>query len=223
MVKLLTMKNSANAKQFMERILNWEDQLKYTFELFDYIIKVQSVWMWLEPVMTSPDIIKQLPKEGEEFKKVDWDWRNQVMGKIQKQTKVLEFTKDRRMLDSLKESDKSLDIVQKALNGFLETKRGSFPRFYFLSDAELLEILSETKDPMRVQPHLGKCFEGIKKLKFDDKGEKIIHGMYSSEGEYVEFLNVVKTAVANGNVDVWLSMVEERMVEAVHYQTQTAF
>jgi dynein heavy chain len=54
--------------------------------------------MWLEPVMTSPDIVKQLPKEGEEFKKVDFDWRNSVMGKISKETKVLEFTKDRRML-----------------------------------------------------------------------------------------------------------------------------
>jgi dynein heavy chain, axonemal len=101
-------------------------------------------------------------------------------------------------------------------------KRGSFPRFYFLSDAELLEILSETKDPLKVQPHLGKCFEGIKKLKFDDKGEKKIFGMFSSEGEYVEFLTEVNTNLANGNVDNWLQWVEERMIDAVRDVTQKA-
>jgi len=65
----------------------------------------------------------------------------------------------------------------------LNTKRMAFPRFYFLSNDDLLHILIQTKEPTRVQDHMNKCFEGIDKLNFSD--EKVILGMYSAMGEYI--------------------------------------
>ena len=106
-----------------------------------------------------------------------------------------------------------LEEVTKGLNQYLESKQGLFPRFYFLSNDELLEILSETKEPLKVQPHIGKCMEGINRLIFDD--DKKILGMKSMEGEEVKFNRVIDPVLARGNVEEWLLQVEEVMIASV--------
>lgn len=97
------------------------------------------------------------------------------------------------LLDLLNEMNTKLEEIQKSLDMYLETKRQFFPRFYFLSNDDLLEILGQSKNPEAVQPHMKKCFDNIKSLdlaKMRDHFEAT--HMNSAEGEKVDFKSVIR-------------------------------
>lgn len=71
------------------------------------------------------------------------------------------------LLDKLSGMNSKLEEIQKSLDMYLETKRQIFPRFYFLSNDDLLEILGQSRNPNAVQPHLKKCFDNIKSLRIN--------------------------------------------------------
>jgi len=68
------------------------------------------------------------------------------------------------LLDQLNVMNLRLEDIQKSLDNYLETKRQIFPRFYFISNDDLLEILGQSKNPTEIQVHLKKCFDNIKSL-----------------------------------------------------------
>ncbi len=76
-----------------------------------------------------------------------------------------------------------MDEVQKSLSEYLESKRSDFPRFYFLSDDELIEIISKTQDPTLIIKYINKCFEGISSITFDQN--LVLKEFSSMEGEVV--------------------------------------
>lgn len=73
------------------------------------------------------------------------------------------------------EINKQLGDIQRGLELYMETKRHVFPRFYFISNDDLLDILINANNPKLIQPHFKKCFDNINKIKFDVNSQMITY------------------------------------------------
>ncbi len=100
---------------------------------------VQRKWVYLEPIFSRGAV----PYEKERFRNVDRNFRT-IMDAVKADSTVVRLTKIDG-IDAWLSQDKGLvsdlEKCQKALSQFLEEKRSIFPRFYFIGDDDLLEIL----------------------------------------------------------------------------------
>uniref|UniRef100_T1IWC0 AAA+ ATPase domain-containing protein n=1 Tax=Strigamia maritima TaxID=126957 RepID=T1IWC0_STRMM len=227
LMKTQVIKSSPNVKPFEVEVKEWDATLQRLATTLDEWQKTQMNWMYLENIFASPDINQQMPEEGKLFSQVDRIWKDTMKGigtsvayyaglhrrKRMRKKMVIETISEQGFMEQWQECNQMLDQILVGLNLYLEKKRIFFPRFFFLSNDEILEILSETKDPTRVQPHLKKCFEGIYRLEFTKKLE--ILSMFSGEGENIKYLTVIDTNEARGAVEKWLIQVQEKMLIAV--------
>jgi dynein heavy chain len=119
--------------------------------------------------------------------------------------------------DDLKNISAELDKCTKSLTNYLETKQMAFPRFYFISNDDLLQILGSS-DPKAIQTYLLSLFDNCKRLVFG-KGDKQILGMYSDEGEHYDFETPVKP---EGNIEDWMNKIDDEMKDSLHTITKRA-
>lgn len=87
-----------------------------------------------------------------------------------------------------------LEAIQKSLDMYLETKKVVFPRFYFISNDQLLEILGLSKNPMKIQDFFKDLFDNIVSLKMQkaSSGSKTeALSMFSGDGEEVPFMGAL--------------------------------
>ena len=118
----------------------------------------------------------------------------------------------------------ALELCNRSLSDYLETKRKRFPRFYFISSVDLIDVLSKGKHPPAVQEHFGKFTDSIAAIRWQEDEETglpvgVACGMSSSDGEHVPF---GRTIECRGAVEEWLGRTEEAMVGTLHKATKAA-
>ncbi|KAL6263152.1 hypothetical protein P5V15_005953 [Pogonomyrmex californicus] len=217
-VQLQNLITSKFIAHFLEEVSSWQKKLSIADQVTTIWFEVQRTWMHLESIfMSSEDIRRQLPVDAERFDRIDKEFK-EMTEEMAKTPNVIEATNKDGLVSALDVLQKELVLCEKALAEYLETKRLAFPRFYFVSSSDLLDILSNGNQPEIVAKHLTKLFDSMARLNFDDKDASLkrVLGMFAKDGEYVEFANC--EMICEGAVEGWLNRLQKAMrVSIRHY------
>uniref|UniRef100_A0A3B4YI13 Dynein axonemal heavy chain 11 n=1 Tax=Seriola lalandi dorsalis TaxID=1841481 RepID=A0A3B4YI13_SERLL len=215
-VQLQGVFQSKHVDHFLFQMLELQKQLTVADSVLMVWMEVQRTWAYLQSIFKScDDICQQLPADAHRFQAIDGEFKELMLDSA-KTKNVIEATNKLHLFEQLEDLQKRLALCEKALAEYLETKRLVFPRFYFISSADLLDILSKGSRPRDVAVHLSKLFDNMSDLEFAKNGQmdnpKLVVGMYSKEREYVTFQT---ECYCYGPVEEWLTGLEESMKECV--------
>ncbi|XP_075719503.1 dynein axonemal heavy chain 14 isoform X3 [Rhinoderma darwinii] len=212
-VVLSTVKGSRYCGPIKNTVDEWDRKLSLFSRTMEEWMMCQRNWLYLEQIFLASDIQRQLPAEAKLFGQVDSSWK-ELMSQIKDRPNALRAATAPGVLEILQTNNNHLEKILKCLEDFLEIKRRVFPRFYFLSNDDLLSILAESKNPNVVQPHLVKCFENIQHLdiKHHLNGPPEVEMIISAEGEKI---CMPKNVRVRGSVEQWLGNVETSMYDVV--------
>ncbi|XP_014674920.1 PREDICTED: dynein heavy chain 10, axonemal-like [Priapulus caudatus] len=203
-MNLQSMSASRFVGPFLNTVQQWEKSLSLISEVLEVWMVVQRKWMYLESIFIGGDIRTQLPEEARKFDIIDKTFKK-IMSDTAKRPNIKESCHVPNRLTELEELSMGLERCQKSLNDYLDSKRNAFPRFFFISDDELLSILGSS-DPQCVQEHMIKMYDNIASLRFERGAgsELVATAVVSGEGEEMVFR---KSIPAEGRVEDWMTNV----------------
>ena len=218
-VQLQNMMTSKFVGHFLKEISEWQRVLGVIDIVTTLLMDTQRTWCHLESIFIgSDDIRQQLPAESVLFDQTNEKFQT-LMKVLEENPNVIRATMTEGLSDSLEFIQGKMAQCEKALTDYLETKRLLFPRFYFLSSMDLLDILSNGNQPSLVAKHLIKLFDSLARISLmadNDRGEEnIATKMIAKDGEVV---NLRESFACEGQVERWLNKLMSSMRETLKHE-----
>jgi dynein heavy chain len=214
---------------FRDRVEGWQQNLGLIEDVIKVWSNVSRAWASLQSIfMESPDIRTSLPEDTKVFEGLNGEFEELMKSAVEEENVLRVCTVDGRY-DVLMSIQARLDKCQKSLNDYLDQKKKIFPRFYFVSNVALLDMLANGTNPPRIMKYLGDCFDALNQLVFvknEDGTDNIkrANEMIAKDGERVL---LIEEFALEGEVERYLTNLTEAMRNtlkekmAVGYRTAT--
>lgn len=211
------LKSNPHIKNFFEKLLEIEKIIKSVVELVNEWAIFQRNFIYLNGIFCQEEIAAQLPNDAKTFVQVQQLYQS-TTASFQTNPQVHRIYFRENFLAMLMKNNAECDHIRSGLMTFLEKKRGKFPRLFFLSNEELIDIFG--KGPMLVdflledesKSFIGNIFEGVDRVRFSEGAQDLTH-IISKDGEEIHLFREVTTK--HVPVDSWLKYLEVRMKESV--------
>lgn len=105
-----------------------------------------------------------MPEQYAKFVLIDKMYREEVHFASGKTKTYKQFCKRESLRVAVPSMMQQFEYLMKCLIKYLEQKREYFPRLYFLSNEQIIEIVGMMEDISALEKNLFKMFEGIDKL-----------------------------------------------------------
>lgn len=215
---LETMRGSAHARLFESDRANWEQRLANCRQCLELLAEVQSRWSHLSTLFgignsrAATGLRDELREEFGMFSNVHARFAN-LGRRLQRAPGLLEGFDTPSGLDDM---SKELASIVRGLSAYLENQRTLFPRFFFLSDSDLLHVLSTSSSECEgIVPYIGKIFPGLSSINIEEKhGAYAIRSIVSKEGELVTLENSIVVST-NEPTSSWLHRLQGELVRTL--------
>lgn len=212
-----SMKKSLYYDTFEKEVSEWEWKLNTLHSILDIWVEVQREYIHLDGVLgkDNNEVRNLLPLEYSRFQNLSYEFIS-LLKQIYKYDQVIDVIMIGDIQGQMSRFSSSLKRIQKSLSEYLEKQRDLFPRFFFLGDEDLLEVIGFSKNITRINKHIKKMFGGVARINFDDTCHSII-SVDSEEGEtlrLVERVSLVKYPMLHE----WLVELELQIQQSLRHQ-----
>ncbi|EUD65414.1 hypothetical protein C922_04154 [Plasmodium inui San Antonio 1] len=164
----MSLQNCFSSKYFLffSTELNiWQKKISNIYEVILLLKDIEKLWVYLQNMYVySEEVKKELPLYSKFFLTINDEYLEMLKQIIGNNTKVVDFANEEGIIEKLEELKVKLCKSEKPLNEYLDSKRKSFPRFFFISSTDLIDILSNGNNFKLVNTHVQKIFLSIRRF-----------------------------------------------------------
>eukprot|EP01043_Picozoa_sp_COSAG02_P038622 COSAG02_NODE_2992_length_7601_cov_11.907662_2_plen_1523_part_00 len=204
---------------FESRTSGWITYIQDLNSFTELLMDCQTHFLYYLPLFSAGDVTKLIPEQAQSFRHITNRFQK-VAEALQVDSYLVHVPQRPELRAELLQCRELFEGLKGGMSVLLDAKRKSFARLYFMSDRDILDMMSQTASaPHLLGSYVHKCFDGIFNLALT-RSKDSIEALCSENGEQV-FLS--KPVLFLGSVtEVWMADLEKEMQRTMALVTKKA-